>query len=32
MREDLSRLHLVVRDVSSRTIGSLIIPAGRLRD
>jgi VWFA-related protein len=32
MREDLGRLHIVVRDVSSRTTGSLIIPAGRIRN
>ena len=32
LREGASRLHVVVRDAPSRTIGSLIIPASRIRE
>lgn len=32
LRADVSRLHIVVRDVPSRTTGSLIIAAGRIRN
>ena len=31
LRPNVARLHIVIRDVSSRTTGSLIIPAGRIR-
>lgn len=31
LRQGVARLHIVIRDVPSRTTGSLIIPAGRIR-
>jgi hypothetical protein len=30
IREETARLHIAIRDVSSHTVGSLIIPAGRI--
>lgn len=32
LRQGVARLHIVIRDVSSRTTGSLIIPVGRIRN